>query len=90
MKTVTVTKYQCDVCGKEFDSELECYVHEHDHEISYPFKDSEYLVRDLKYLADVSYSYSRGGEVLGMKTVNFKSLMLEAARRLGGNDGEES
>lgn len=78
----TVEKYQCEYCGKEFDTEEECHACEESHIIDYSTWDNAELAKELKYLSRIANGYRFGNEVMGMPLRNFKCLLDTAACKL--------
>ena len=77
------TCYECEFCGKSFDSEEECKEHEKSHVRDYSEVSNAEIIKELNYLREIAYYYHHiGNKVMGMPIDSFKNLMDEAARRL--------
>lgn len=74
--------YECEFCGKSFDTEEECEEHEKSHEIDYSEVSNAEIIEELNYLREFAYYYRIGNKVMGMPINSFKNLMDEVARRL--------
>ena len=80
---MTRIKYQCNYCGKLFDTQWEREDHEiENHLIDYSLKDNATIVEELRELSNRAYGYNIYNEVCGMPVSNFESLMDTAANRL--------
>lgn len=76
------TYYECEFCGKSFDTEEECEEHEKSHERDYSEVSNAEITEELNYLREFAYYYRIGNKVMGMPIDSFKNLMDEAAKRL--------
>lgn len=76
------TCYECEFCGKSFDTEEECEEHEKSHEIDYSEVSNAEIIEELNYLREFVYYYRIGNKVMGMPINSFKNLMDEAAKRV--------
>ena len=76
------TCYECEFCGKSFDTEADCEDHEESHVRNYSEVSNAEIVEELNYLRSVAYDYHIGNAVMGLPVGSFKNLMDEVARRL--------
>ena len=76
------TYYECEFCGKSFDTEEECEEHEKTHIEDYSKKSNKEISDKLFHLYSFVGNYRIWNTVLGMPIDSFSSLMREAARRL--------
>ena len=89
MRRIDVTRYYCDLCDKEFDTEEECKEHESTHYTNWEEDDNSKIAEELRHLSDYAYSYRDNGMVLGYFVSDFSNLMHEAAKRLGEETNEQ-
>lgn len=76
------TYYECEFCGKSFDTEEECEKHEKTHIEDYSESSNKNIAKELDRLSLIAYDYRIGYSVIGMPIANFEYLMDEAAKRL--------
>ena len=81
------TCYECEFCGKSFDTEAECEEHEKkSHVRDYSEVSNAEITEELNYLREFAYYYRIGKKVMGMPINSFENLMDEAARRLSDEE----
>lgn len=83
MRRIDVTRYYCDLCDKEFDTEEECKEHESTHYTNWEEADNSKISEELHNLSKSVFDYRHSRTVLGYFVSDFSNLMHEAAKRLG-------
>lgn len=78
--------YECEICGNLFDNKQECEECEESHIVDFSDRPNDELIRNLNLLGNSAYSYRIGEMVMGLPINSFKSLMSEAAKRLGDKE----
>ena len=81
MKERKITVYVCDHCGKEFDSQEGCELHEKNCVETFENATTERLAEFLEGIERSCDFYARPA-FTGVPAQTFKSAMKEAARRL--------
>ena len=76
------TWYECEFCGKSFDTKEECEEHEETHIKDYSESPNGEIADELDYLREFASDYRICNKVMGMPIDSFKNLMREAAERL--------
>lgn len=81
MKERKISVYVCDRCGKEFDSQERCELHERNCIETFENATTEHLAEFLEGIARSCDLYARPA-FTGVPAQTFKSAVNEAARRL--------
>ena len=74
--------YECEFCGKSFETKEECEEHEETHIENYSESSNGEIADELNYLREFASDYRICNKVMGMPIDSFKNLMREAVRRL--------
>ena len=64
------TYYECEFCGKSFDTEEECEEHEKSHEGDYSEVSNAEITEELNHLREFAYYYRIGNGLVSINSTN--------------------